>query len=32
MALRASAREWITVQTLPFFSILTVMTTSGVDS
>src|SRR5687768_8342398 len=28
IALRASAREWITVQTLPFFSILTAMTTS----
>jgi 2-hydroxychromene-2-carboxylate isomerase len=29
--LRASAREWITVHTLPFFSILTVMATSSVD-
>jgi 2-hydroxychromene-2-carboxylate isomerase len=29
--LRASAREWITVQTLPFFSILTVMASSSVD-
>src|SRR5882672_12593950 len=31
MALRACGREWITVQTLPFFSILTVMATSSVD-
>src|SRR5258706_2147300 len=31
MALRASAREWITVQTFPFFSILTVMATPSVD-
>src|SRR3954465_6741046 len=31
IALRASAREWITVHTLPFFSILTVMATSSVD-
>ena len=29
--MRASAREWITVQTFPFFSILTVMATSSVD-
>jgi len=29
--LRASAREWITVQTFPFFSILTVMATPSVD-
>jgi len=31
MALRACAREWITVHTLPFFSILTVMATSSID-
>src|SRR3954470_2324702 len=31
IALRDSAREWITVQTLPFFSILTVMASSNVD-
>src|SRR3954464_10736524 len=31
MALRDSAREWITVHTLPFFSILTVMATPSVD-
>ena len=29
--MRDSAREWITVQTLPFFSILTVMASSSVD-
>jgi len=29
--LRDSAREWITVQTFPFFSILTVMATPSVD-
>ena len=29
--MRASAREWITVQTFPFFSILTVMATPSVD-
>jgi len=31
MALRACGREWITVHTLPFFSILTVMATSSID-
>src|SRR3954470_2526267 len=31
IALRDSAREWITVHTLPFFSILTVMATPSVD-
>src|SRR6266513_5445760 len=31
IALRACGREWITVHTLPFFSILTVMATSSVD-
>src|SRR3982751_4388742 len=31
IALRDCGREWITVQTLPFFSILTVMVSSSVD-
>src|SRR3954463_4926136 len=31
IALRDCGREWITVQTLPFFSILTVMASSSVD-
>src|SRR4051812_27160187 len=31
IALRDSAREWTTVQTFPFFSILTVMATPSVD-
>src|SRR5207302_3257414 len=31
MALRACGREWITVHTFPFFSILTVMATSSID-
>src|SRR6266446_2354238 len=31
MALRACGREWITVHSLPFFSILTVMATSSID-
>src|SRR3989442_15950606 len=31
IAFRACGREWITVHTLPFFSILTVMATSSID-